>query len=143
MPPGQTAYDGAHSPARASQAAVLSNSVSSRPAVRFHFAWSVAPKLLAPVGILLLLAALIVPRLPLFPSGLGIGRLSLSGAHALCASALGRFAVAVSSSAGGQCSAVAAGSALGWLALLAGVGLLAVAAYRTLAAPANHPAPPA
>lgn len=102
------------------------------------------PKVLAAVGALLALLALVVPRLPLFESGLGTGRLSIDGAHALCVSALGRFAAAVSGAASSRCAAVGAVSGAGWLVLLLGVALLAWAAYRGLAqAGANRPAPPA
>ena len=100
------------------------------------------PKVLAAVGALLALLALVAPRLPLFQSGLGTGRLSIVGAHALCASALGRFASALSGAASSRCAAVSAASTVGWLVLLAGVALLAVAAFRTLTpAGANRPAP--
>lgn len=91
------------------------------------------PKTLALTGAVLALLAIIVPRLPLFASGLGTGRLSIVGAHALCASALGRFAEAVSGAASSRCTAVGFVSGLGWVALLAGLALLAVAAYRALA----------
>ena len=103
-----------------------------------------SPKILAITGAALALLALVAPRLPLFSSGLGTGRLSIVGAHALCISALGRFAEAVSGAASSRCTAVGFVSGLGWVALLAGLALLAVAAFRTLApAGANRPAPPA
>ena len=100
------------------------------------------PKILAPLGGLLALLAIVVPRLPLFPSGLGTGRLSVVGAHTLCSSALGRFATAVSGAASSRCAAVSAASAVGWVALLAGLALLGLAAYQAFAsAGANRPAP--
>ena len=102
------------------------------------------PKILAPLGGLLALLAIVVPRLPLFQSGLGTGRLSITGAHALCASALGRFAAAVSGTASSRCAAVSAASTAAWLVLLLGLALLAWAGYRALApAGAHRPAPPA
>ena len=102
------------------------------------------PKVLAAVGALLALLALVAPRLPLFSSGLGTGRLSITGAHALCSSALGRFAAAVSGTASSRCAAVSAASTAGWLVLLGGLALLALAGYQALApAGANRPAPPA
>ena len=102
------------------------------------------PKALALTGAVLALLALVGPRLPLFRSGLGSGRLSVVGAHALCASALGRFATALSGAASSRCAAVGAASGAGWLVLLAGLALLAWAAYQTLApASADRPAPPA
>ena len=95
------------------------------------------PKTLALTGAVLAILALVIPRLPLFQSGLGSGRLSIVGAHALCASAL-------SGAASGRCAAVSAASAARWLVLLAGLALLALAAYRALtAADARRPAPPA
>ena len=98
-------------------------------------------RILAAVGAVLALLALVAPRLPLFASGLGSGRLSVVGAHALCSSTLGRFAVAVSGAASSRCAAVSAASTAGWLVLLAS---LALAGYRALApAGANRPAPPA
>ena len=102
------------------------------------------PKTLAVSGSALALLGIVVPRLPLFPSGLGTGRLSVVGAHALCSSALGRFAAAVSGAASSRCVAVSAASAVGWVALLAGLALLGLAAYQAFAsASANRPAPPA
>ncbi len=68
------------------------------------------PKTLALTGAVLAILAIIVPRLPLFASGLGSGRLSIVGAHALCSSTLGRFAVAVSGAASSRCAAVSAAS---------------------------------
>jgi hypothetical protein len=101
-------------------------------------------KTLAAVGAVLALLALVIPRLPLFSSGLGSGRLSVVSAHALCSSTLGRFATALSGAASSRCAAVGAASAVGWVVLLLGVALLALAAYRTLApADAHRPAPPA
>ncbi len=101
-------------------------------------------KTLAVSGALLALVAIIVPRLPLFQSGLGTGRLSITGAHALCASALGRFAAAVSGTASSRCAAVSAASTAAWLVLLLGLALLAWAGYRAVApAGAKRPAPPA
>lgn len=100
-------------------------------------------KILAVVGALLALAGIVAPRLPLFASGLGTGRLSVVSAHALCASALGRFAAAVSGAASSRCAAVSAVSTAGWLVLLLGLALLAWAGYRALApAGTNRPAPP-
>ena len=102
------------------------------------------PKSLATVGAVLAILALVVPRLPLFQSGLGTGRLSITGAHALCNSALGRFATAVSGAASSRCAAVSAASTVGWLVLLLGLALLAWAAYQAFApAGASQPAPPA
>ena len=99
-------------------------------------------KILAAVGAVLAILALVVPRLPLFQSGLGTGRLSVVGAHALCSSALGRFAAAVSGAASSRCAAVSAASTAGWLVLLLGLALLALAAFRALApSGANRPAP--
>ena len=101
-------------------------------------------KVLAAAGAVLALLALVGPRLPLFQSGLGTGRLSIVGAHALCASALGRFAAAVSGAASSRCAAVSAASTVGWLVLLGGLALLALAAYRAFApASTGQPAPPA
>lgn len=100
-------------------------------------------KILAAGGAVLALLALVVPRLPMFPSGLGTGRLSVVGAHALCSSALGRFAAAVSGAASSRCAAVSAASTVGWLVLLLGLALLALAVYRAFApAGAPRPAPP-
>ena len=101
-------------------------------------------KILAVAGAVLALLALVGPRLPLFRSGLGSGRLSVVGAHALCSSALGRFATAVSSAASSRCAAAGFASTAGWLVLLLGLALLAWAAYQAFApAGANRPAPPA
>ena len=102
------------------------------------------PKILAAVGAVLAILALVIPRLPLFQSGLGSGRLSVVGAHALCSSALGRFATAVSGAASSRCAAVGFASTAGWLVLLLGLALLAWAAYQAFApAGASQPAPPA
>ena len=102
------------------------------------------PKTLAAVGAVLAILALVAPRLPLFASGLGSGRLSITGAHALCSSALGRFAAAVSGAASSRCAAVSATSTAGWLVLLGGLALLSLAGYRAFgAASASRPAPPA
>ena len=102
------------------------------------------PKTLALSGAMLALVAIIGPRLPMFPSGLGTGRLSVVGAQALCSSALGRFAAAVFGAASSRCAAVSAASTVGWLVLLAGLALLAWAAYQAFApAGASRPAPPA
>lgn len=102
------------------------------------------PKILAAVGAVLALLAIIGPRLPLFASGLGTGRLSITGAHALCNSALGRFATALSGAASSRCAAVSAASTAGWLVLLLGLALLALAVYQVfIPAGAHRPAPPA
>ena len=101
-------------------------------------------KTLALTGAVLALLALVGPRLPLFASGLGTGRLSVVGAHQLCASALGRFAAAVSGAASSRCAAVSAVSTAGWLVLLGGLALLALAVYQVfIPAGAHRPAPPA
>ncbi len=101
------------------------------------------PKTLAAVGASLALLALVIPRLPLFASGLGSGRMSMVGAHILCASALGRFTTALPGAASSRCAAVSAASAVGWVAFLSGLALLALTGYRVLAETgANRPAPP-
>ena len=91
------------------------------------------------IGAILAALTLVIPRLPLFKSGLGTGRLSIVGTHKLCASTLGRPASALSGSASKGCATAPTVSAIGWATPLTGLLLLTLAGYRA-ARPTTPPA---
>jgi len=89
-------------------------------------------RVLIVVGGSVALVGLVAPRLPLFASGLGTGRVSLAGMTALCGSALGQLGAALSGTVAKQCAQIALASGIGWLVLSAGMAVVGIGAVMRL-----------
>ena len=88
----------------------------------------IRPKALMIVGASVSLVSLVVPRLPLLPTGIGSGRMSLAATAAFCASPLGKLGDALSTSFAGLCGHIALLSAIGWALLVSGLGVVVIGA---------------
>ena len=84
------------------------------------------------VGASVSLIGLVVPRLPLLPTGLGSGRMSLSATAGLCGSALGQLGAALSGTVAQQCAQISLASGIGWLVFSAGVAVVGIGAVMRL-----------